>query len=212
MSKHFNLKKLTKKEMEELFKDWENGESKRKAFEGMLPLALRICNKYYSTISIHESFYDNEDLQQAAFIGLWKGIETFDPNKGIELTSYAWRCIDNVILMELRRLRRTVHNSIAISIEADIETRHTNDRGENVKIIDRLVCVNETIDYDRLLEVVDKALLNISKRDREIFMLKNFDGKTQNEISEMFNISQSYVSRILKKLDKEVSLYVKRNL
>ena len=176
MSKHFNLKKLTKKEMDELFRDWENGESKRKAFEGMIPLALHICNKYYSIISIHEGFYDNEDLQQVAFIGLWKGIETFDPSKDTKLTTYAGRCIDNAILMELRKLRRAVHNSIATSIYADIETRHSNDKGENVKIIDRLVCVNESIDYDRLFEVVNEALINISKRDKEIIfhLLQDF--------------------------------------
>ena len=211
MSMQFNLKKLSKKEMEELFKDWENGESKRKAFEGMVPLAFHICNKYYNTISIHEGFYDNEDLQQAAFIGLWKGIETFDPNKGIELTTYGWKCIDNAILMELRKLSRTVHNSTATSIEVDIEVKNANDGTKNVKVIDRLVCI-EDVDYDNLFDIIDKSLSNVSKRDREIFMLKNFDGKTQNEISERFNISQSNVSRILKKLDKEVSMYVKRNM
>ncbi len=152
-----------------------------------------------------------EDLISIGTIGLIKAINTFDPNKNIKLATYASRCIENEILMYLRK-----YSSIKTEVSID-EPLNVDWDGNELLLSDILGTDNDVI-YKGIEEQVDKsmlysALLKLSERDRRIMSLRFGLGgkreKTQKEVADMLGISQSYISRLEKriigKLKKEIS-------
>ena len=143
-------------------------------------------------------------------IGLIKAVNTFDTTKKIKLATYASRCIENEILMYLRR-----HSKIKTEISFD-EPLNTDWDGNELLLSDILGTEGD-ITYRSIEEKVEKKLLfaamsKLSKRERIImetrFGLSGRDEMTQKEVAELLGISQSYISRlekrILKKLQKEI--------
>lgn len=152
-----------------------------------------------------------EDLVSIGTIGLIKAVNTFDPDKKIKLATYASRCIENEILMYLRR-----NNKIKTEISFD-EPLNIDWDGNELLLSDILGTENDII-YRYLEDEVDKQLLDIalkklSEREKRImelrFGLNDGVEKTQKEVADMLGISQSYISRlekrIIKRLKKEIN-------
>lgn len=152
-----------------------------------------------------------EDLVSIGTIGLIKAVNTFDPDKKIKLATYASRCIENEILMYLRR-----NNKVKTEISFD-EPLNIDWDGNELLLSDILGTDNDII-YRYLEDEIDKQLLTIALRklsDREKrimelrFGLNDGVEKTQKEVADMLGISQSYISRlekrIIKRLKKEIN-------
>lgn len=144
---------------------------------------------------------DIDDLISIGTIGLIKGINTFDPEKGTKLATYAARCIENEILMHLRSTKK---NRSEVSIYDPIGV---DKEGNEITLIDVLGTerdvvadtVETSFEYEMLLDRV-KVLTKREKKVLELrFGLINGYSKTQREIAKMLGISRSYVSRIEKR-------------
>lgn len=151
-----------------------------------------------------------EDLVSIGTIGLIKAVNTFDPSKKIKLATYASRCIENEILMYLRRNNKT-RSEVSFDEPLNIDWD-----GNELLLSDVLGTENDSI-YKYIEEEVDRKLLNsalnhLSSREKVIvelrFGLKDGSEKTQKEVADFLGISQSYISRlekrIIRKLKKEM--------
>lgn len=197
---------LSKEEEINLIKKLENGDNsvKSELTERNLRLVVYIARKFENTgINV-------EDLISIGTIGLIKSINTFRPDKNIKLATYASRCIENEILMYLRKnSNRRTEVSIDEPLNVDWD-------GNELLLSDILGTENDVIcrgiedEVDR--ELLQNALETLSKREREImlwrFGLDKRKSKTQKEVADMMGISQSYISRlekrIIKRLKKEI--------
>jgi RNA polymerase sporulation-specific sigma factor len=172
--------------------------------ERNLRLVVYIARKFENTgVGI-------EDLVSIGTIGLIKAVNTFDPRKKIKLATYASRCIENEILMYLRRNNKTRGE---ISFEEPLNI----DWDGNELLLSDVLGTDGDIIYKSLDEEVDRKLLRLalqklSQRERIImelrFGLNNGEEKTQKEVADQLGISQSYISRlekrIVKRLKKEI--------
>lgn len=170
--------------------------ARQKLIEHNLRLVAHISKKYNSAAS------DSDDLISIGTIGLIKAVDTFRPEKGHKLSSYAAICIQNEILMYLRSGKK---NSLDISMNEPIDT----DRHGNVLTLMDIIAVDDTISDDIDLSMKCsklKQLINseLDERERDIIIKRyGLDGHkplTQMEISKKIGISRSYVSRIEKKI------------
>ena len=180
-------------------------ESKQILVERNLRLVVYIAKKFENT------GIDFEDLISIGTIGLMKAINTFNKGKNIKLATYASRCIENEILMQLRR-------NTKIKNEVSIDEPLNKDSDGNELLLSDILGTDNDITSKGIEDEVDKALLKIaisklSKREKDIMNLRfgiNSDGKekTQKEVADMMGISQSYISRlekrIMKKMKKEI--------
>ena len=151
-----------------------------------------------------------EDLISIGTIGLIKAINTFNPQKNIKLATYASRCIENEILMYIRK---TNNQKLEISIDEPINIDWD---GNELLLSDILGSDGDSVysdlesDEDR--KIVKKAISELNDRDRLIitlrFGLESGNEKTQKEVADLLGISQSYISRlekrIIEKLKKEI--------
>ena len=173
-------------------------QAKKVLIEHNLRLVVYIAKKFDNTgVGV-------EDLISIGKIGLIKAINTFNPEKNIKLATYASRCIENEILMYLRRNNKT---KMEVSID---EPLNVDWDGNELLLSDILGTEEDTIYKDLENEVEQKLLLKaisrLSGRERTIiqmrFGLGTPDGeeKTQKEVADMLGISQSYISRLEKKI------------
>lgn len=201
---------LTKDEEEQLvFKLTDGNEGVRSILiERNLRLVVYIARKFENTgVGV-------EDLISVGTIGLIKAVNTFDPEKKIKLATYASRCIENEILMYLRR------NSKIKSEISFYEPLNIDWDGNELLLSDILGTEGDSV-YNLLEDEVDKQLLvlalrKLNKREKQIvelrYGLNGFGEKTQKEVADMLGISQSYISRlekrIIKRLKKEINKMV----
>lgn len=184
-------------------------EAKKELIEHNLRLVVYIAKRFENT------GINPEDLISIGTIGLIKAINTFNSDKKIKLATYASRCIENEILMYLRRNTRTRSEvSIDEPLNVDWEGNElllSDILGTDVDIICR--GLEEEVDRQLLKE----ALMKLEPREREIIELRfglNKEGreKTQKEVADILGISQSYISRLEKKiierLRKEISYFL----
>ena len=198
---------LKKEEEEELVEKSNNGDliARNKLIEHNLRLVVFLSKKYDNTM------YDLEDLVSIGTIGLIKGVKTYKPHKNIKLATYASRCIDNEILMFLRKnKRRKVELSFedSINLDSDGNELHLEDvLGTDENIVEK--------EYEDMIdkECLKKEIDNLPDRDKEILSLRyGLNGKdeyTQKEVADMLGISQSYISRIEKKAIKRLKSLMK---
>ena len=167
-----------------------------------------------------EQKFDNtgvgvEDLISIGTIGLIKAVNSYDSGKNIKLATYASRCIENEILMYLRRNNKT-------RMEVSIDEPLNVDWDGNELLLSDILGTDEDVIYKDIEDEVEKKLLNkaisrLSERERQIvdlrFGLSSEDGTelTQKEVADLLGISQSYISRlekkIIKRLKKEIVRY-----
>ena len=156
-----------------------------------------------------------EDLISIGTIGLIKAINTFDPVKKIKLATYASRCIENELLMYLRRNSKT-------RMEVSIDEPLNVDWDGNELLLSDILGTDDDVISRKMEDEVEisllgKAISKLSPREQLIirlrFGLNNTDGeeKTQKEVADILGISQSYISRlekrIMKRLKKEIVKY-----
>ena len=179
-----------------------NNEAKSKLIEHNLRLVVFLSKKYENT------GVDLEDLVSIGTIGLIKGVNTYKLDKNIKLATYASRCIDNEILMFLRKnKRRNGEISLEDSLSYDQE-------GNELHLEDVLGTDNDIVTKGIEDENDKKALYEeISKlkgRDKKIMVLRyglfGNEEMTQKDVAELLNISQSYISRIEKKIIKRLKV------
>lgn len=193
---------LSREEEEYLLDKLPNGDAAVRAMliERNLRLVVYIARKFENTgINI-------EDLVSIGTIGLIKAVNTFDPHKKIKLATYASRCIENEILMFLRR-----NNKVRSEVSFD-EPLNIDWDGNELLLSDVLGTENDTI-YKNIEDQVDrrllyKALNKLSARERTImelrFGLRGGEEKTQKDVADMLGISQSYISRLEKRIIKRL--------
>lgn len=186
----------------------QNGDKTVKSvfIERNLRLVVYIARKFENTgVGI-------EDLVSIGTIGLIKAVNTFDPNKRIKLATYASRCIENEILMYLRRNSKT-RSEVSFDEPLNIDWD-----GNELLLSDVLGTENDII-YKTVEEEVDKMLLTgalskLSGRERRIMQLRFGleDGaaeRTQKEVADLLGISQSYISRLEKRTIQKIKKYFK---
>ena len=173
--------------------------------EHNLRLVVFLAKKYENTK------VDLEDLVSIGTIGLIKGINTFSLNKNIKLATYASRCIDNEILMFLRknkRVRGEVSFEESLSYDADGNELHLEDvLGTDADIVTR------GLEEDDNKKIMMGEIEKLNVRDKEIMILryglKGHKELTQKQVADLLGISQSYISRIEKKVIKRLKNIVK---
>lgn len=193
---------LSKDEEAYLLKKLPNGDESVRSMliERNLRLVVYIARKFENTgINI-------EDLISIGTIGLIKAVNTFNPEKKIKLATYASRCIENEILMYLRRnnkLRSEVSFDEPLNIDWD----------GNELLLSDVLGTEEDIITKGMEEKVDrrllvKALLSLNDREKQImelrFGLAGEEEKTQKDVADMLGISQSYISRLEKRIIKRL--------
>lgn len=193
---------LSKEEEESLVIKSQNGsiDARNKLIEHNIRLVVFLAKKYDNTM------YDLEDLVSIGTIGLIKGVKTYKLDKNIKLATYASRCIDNEILMFLRKnKRRKVEISFedSINLDTDGNELHLEDvLGTDGNIVEKEY--ESSVDKEALANEIEK----LNKRDKEILTLRyGLNGSkeyTQKEVADMLGISQSYISRIEKKAIKRL--------
>lgn len=182
-----------------------NEEARNILIERNLRLVAHVAKKY-STSNV-----DTDDLISIGSIGLIKGINSFNVDKGSKLSTYISRCIDNEILMYLRSTKK-------LQNEVYLNDTIGEDKDSNVVTLQEVLVADEkTIDEQvdlklQIKKLYDKISSILKERERTIINLRfGLDGnkpKTQNEIAQEMGISRSYVSRIetkaIGKLAKEI--------
>ena len=179
--------------------------AKNKLIEHNLRLVVFLAKKYDNTAT------DLEDLVSIGTIGLIKAVNTYRLDKNIKLATYASRCIDNEILMYLRKTKRKkgeISFEDSLSYDADGNELHLEDvLGTDKDIVTK--GLDDELDKNIMLEEIAK----LSPRDREIIELRyglnNKNEMTQKDVASLLGISQSYISRIEKKVIKKLKNIIK---
>lgn len=175
-------------------------EARARLIEHNLRLVVYIARKFENT-GIHI-----EDLISIGTIGLIKAVNTFNPNKNIKLATYASRCIENEILMYLRKNSR-------VKTEVSLDEPLNVDWDGNELLLSDVLGTEDDVITRNLESKVDKQLLvqalsTLKGREKKImelrFGLVGDESKTQKDVAEMLGISQSYISRLEKKIIKQL--------
>ncbi len=198
---------LKKNVEEDLVKRSNMGDLKarNKLIEHNLRLVVFLAKKYDNTM------YDLEDLVSIGTIGLIKGIKTYKLDKNIKLATYASRCIDNEILMFLRKNKKRIGEvSFEDSINFDNEGNEL--RIEDVYGTDENI-IEKTIEDSDNRVLLEREIRKLTGRDKEIIENRyGLFGKrsiTQKELADKLCISQSYISRIEKKVIRKLKTLLK---
>lgn len=196
------------KEILEKLGSSQDQEARSRLIEHNLRLVVYIAKKFENTgIGV-------EDLISIGTIGLIKAINTFNPLKNIKLATYASRCIENEILMFLRRNNK-------IKYEVSIDEPLNVDWDGNELLLSDILGTDEDVISKNLEDEVDRRLLylaldQLGERERDIielrFGINTRDGKerTQKEVADMMGISQSYISRLEKKIMRRLKKEILR--
>lgn len=179
--------------------------ARNKLIEHNLRLVVFLAKKYDNTGT------DLEDLVSIGTIGLIKAVNTYRLDKNIKLATYASRCIDNEILMHLRKNKKTkadVSFEESLSFDADGNELHLEDiLGTEPDI------VTKPLDMEIDKKILKEELEKLDERDREIMILRyglnGVEELTQKDVAEKLKISQSYISRIEKKVIKRLKNVIK---
>ena len=173
-------------------------QAKKQLLEHNLRLVVYLAKKFENTgVCV-------EDLISIGTIGLIKGINTFNPEKKIKLATYASRCIENEILMYLRRNNR-------VKLEVSFDEPLNTDWDGNELLLSDILGTDEDVIYKDLeteveISLLKKAMLSLNERERQIIELRfgvnRVENKelTQKEVADILGISQSYISRLEKKI------------
>lgn len=173
-------------------------QAKKQLIEHNLRLVVYLAKKFENTgVCV-------EDLISIGTIGLIKGINTFNPEKKIKLATYASRCIENEILMYLRRNNR-------VKLEVSFDEPLNTDWDGNELLLSDILGTDEDVIYKDIeteveISLLKKAMLSLNERERQIIELRfgvnRVENKelTQKEVADILGISQSYISRLEKKI------------
>ena len=189
---------LKKKEEEEYLEKLTKGDADAREIliTHNLRLVVYIAKKFENTgVGI-------EDLVSIGTIGLIKAVNTFCPEKNIKLATYASRCVENEILMYLRK---TANKKAEISIDEPLNIDHD---GNELLLSDVLAgdadSVNENLEYEDEKRLLHSIVDSLNEREKLIINMRfGIDGReehTQKEVADLLGISQSYISRLEKRI------------
>lgn len=197
---------LKREEEQELLQKMAQGDldARNQLIEHNLRLVAHIIKKYYTQNG------DQDDLISIGTIGLIKGVSTFKPDKNVRLATYASRCIENEILMYIRKIAS--HKS-DVSLDEPINTDWD---GNELHLGDVLGtepdAVSRPLEDDVDLRLLREALDQLPDKEQTIVKLRYGIGggreKTQKEVADILGISQSYISR----LEKRIILRLRREI
>ena len=197
-------KPLSRAEEQEYLARWARGdvEARNLLVEHNLRLVAHIMKKYYTQTD------DVDDLISIGTIGLIKGVNTYKPDKGVRLATYASRCIENEILMHFRSRKKSA-GDVSLSEALDVEGD-----GSGLSIMDVVAQEDDMAERIGNAELCQELLQSIetslTKREAKIIRLRyGLDGAapmTQKETAQLCGISRSYVSRIEKKALEKLRL------
>jgi len=180
--------------------------ARSKLIEHNLRLVLYIAKRFES------KKVELEDLVSVGVIGLVKAVDSFNADKNIKIATYASRCIENEILMHLRKVNRT-QNDMSLD-----EPLSVDEEGSELVISDIIPSDVETYD---IVELEDEkkylisTLSTLNEREKEIIILRyglnGQDELTQKEVADLMDISQSYISRLEKKILKKLKTTMYKN-
>lgn len=195
---------LAKEAESEYIQRFKNGDEEAKSvlIERNLRLVAHVCKKYSS------SKIDQDDLISIGTIGLIKGINSFNPDKNIKLATYTAKCIENEILMFMRSSKKQ-------KAEVYLDEPIGKDKDDNVVTLQEVLendekNIEDIVDLKfKVKELYSKMKDVLEEREQSVIVMRfGLDGnkpKTQKEVSELLNISRSYVSRIETKAIKKLS-------
>ena len=173
-----------------------NEMARAKLIEHNLRLVVFLAKKYENT------GVDLEDLVSIGSVGLIKGVNTYKLGKNIKLATYASRCIDNEILMFLRKNKRR-RGEISFEDSLSYDSEGNELRLEDVLGTDDDI-VTKGLEEETEKKMLYKEINNLNERDRNIMIMRyglfNHDEMTQKDVAKLLGISQSYISRIEKKV------------
>ena len=188
---------LSEKEEKKYLVEMKQGDkrARSKLIEHNLRLVAHIVKKYYSSTN------DQDDFVSIGTIGLIKAIDSFDLSKGIRLSSYAARCIENEVLMFFRNSKKSAQD---VSMNEPIDTDKDGNALVLMDVMSIEDCIIDELDTkiksEKLLSYMDEVL---SDREKRVILLRyGLDGNqqlAQREVAKILGISRSYVSRIEKK-------------
>jgi len=193
---------LSKEDEIKYFLSYQAGDikAKEKLIEHNLRLVVFIAKKYEST------GYDIEDLVSIGSIGLIKGINTYKIDKNIKLATYASRCIANEILMYIRK-NKNRKGEISFEDALNYDSEGNELHLEDILGTDDNIVPNEIINKFDKIKLINQ-INELDGRDKEIMIMRyglfNTKEYTQKEVAQMLGISQSYISRIEKKVIKKL--------
>lgn len=173
-----------------------DNDAKNYLVEHNLRLVVYIARKFESNL------YNLEDLISIGTIGLIKAVNTYNPQKCIKLATYASKCIENEILMYIRK-------NCKRKAEVSLDEPLNYDADGNELVLSDVLCaednsVGNDLEKECEKQILREALENLSDTDYEIismrFGINESDRKTQKEVADFLNISQSYISRLEKKI------------
>lgn len=181
--------------------------ARNKLIEHNLRLVVFLAKRYENTK------VDLEDLVSIGSIGLIKGINTFSKDKNIRLATYCSRCIDNEILMFLRKTKKSktdISFEESLSFDADGNELHLEDILGTEKDI-----VTKPLDEELDKQLLRNELEKLDSRDKEIMCLRyglyGYSEMTQKDVADKLKISQSYISRIEKKVINKLKTVILKN-
>ena len=185
----------------------QNGdiEARNKLIEHNLRLVVFLAKKYENTT------VDLEDLVSIGTIGLIKGVNTYKLDKNIKLATYVSRCIDNEILMYLRKIKRK-KGEISFEDSLSFDTEGNELHLEDVLGTDSDI-VTKGLEDENDKKILYEEIEKLNSRDKEIIEYRyGLNGKkelTQKEVADMLGISQSYISRIEKRVIKKLGAIIR---
>lgn len=200
------LDPLSPEEEEECIRKKDEGDwdARNQLIEHNLRLVAHIVKKF------DPKYEDTDDLISIGTIGLIKGIQTFQSGKNIKLATYASRCIDNEILMHLRKNKK-VKTEVSIDASLSLDGEGNELHLEDVLGTDPDL-VSKEIEKENDKKIMLEEVMKLKPRDRDIIVLRygllGNDELTQKEVAEKLGISQSYISRIEKKVIKRLRMVV----
>ena len=181
-------------------------ECRDKLIEHNLRLVVYIAKKFENT------GIGNEDLVSIGTIGLVKAINTFRPDKNIKIATYASKCIENEILMYIRK---TNSQKLEVSIDEPLSCDWDGNELLLSDVLGDGTEVHERLEEEEERSIIRLAVSHLSGRDRVIiakrFGLNGEDEMTQKELADSMGISQSYISRLEKKIIKQLKKDITRN-
>lgn len=189
------------------FQDDHDLSAKSELIEHNLRLVMYIAKRFES------NKLDMQDLVSVGSIGLIKAVDSYKLDKNIKLATYASRCIENEILMYLRKVNKSINDlSLDDSLSSD-------DDGNNLTLAE--IIPDERIAYDQI-ELKDQknylmeCISELNEREKRIMCMRyglcGYDELTQKEVADSMNISQSYISRLEKKILHKLKKQMQNNM
>ena len=195
-------KKLPKEEVYDLLAKVSQGDTdaRQKLIEYNIRLVIYEVNGRFNTLE-----YDKSELVSIGILGLVKAVDTYDASKKIEFSTYAARCIDNEILMFIRRLKK---EKCVDSLDRPISGEEEDKAIKLEDVIKSAEDIQTSYEDKEIYAQIRKIVYSLPEREREIIMLYFgfYEGRIykQKEIADKLNISRSYASRLIAKIVKKI--------